>query len=377
MNATVALPQRITQRSLVGGVFLGALAWALLALQIALMLGAPTTPVSIVVATAIPVMLSVTLLIGGVGIYYYDLDDLAMRISIWTVLGVGLFSLILGGMVIYLQSRLTRDISNSILLVNVAAGGAVMGFLIGLYDAHQRHLLGDLRAEYDRTVGLSQRLSVLARILRHDLRNQLTVIIGEAEYLRERGTSPEISDAASTICEASEELASISENIGQFSSILSDPHPDQNVLRIDLTETVQDIVEVVRTRRGSDAVTIETTIADDVTVEASPFLPKALAELVENAIIHNDASEPHVWIYVETVPTSEGRVELRVVDNGPGIPDQEVSIHHNTIETQLDHSTGVGLWLVRWVVNASNGDLEFETDGTGGTTVRIRLTKAD
>lgn len=373
----MALPQRLTQKSLAGGVFLGALAWALLALQIALMLGAPSTPVSIVVATAIPVMLSVTLLIGGIGIYYYDLNDLAMRISMWTVLGVVLFSLILGGVVVYLQSRFTPHISNLILLVNVAAGGAVMGFLIGLYDARQRRLLGSLRKEYDRTVGLSQRLSVLARILRHDLRNQLTVIVGEAERLQEETTSPEASEAASAIQEASEELMSISENIGQFSSILSDPHPDQNVLRIDLTETIRDIVEVVRTRHGSDSVTIETAISDDASVKASPFLPRALAELIENAIIHNDAPEPHVTIYLETSDQSDECVELRVVDNGPGIPDQEVSIHHNDIETQLDHSTGVGLWLVRWVIAASNGDLEFETDETGGTAVRIQLTKAE
>ena len=364
-------------RSLVGGILLGALAWALLALQIASMLGAPTTLFSIAVATAIPAMLSVTLLIGAVCVYRYRLGDLALRISGWTVLGVVLFSLVVGGMVLAIQSRLEHGGSNSILLVNVAAGGAVLGFLIGLYDARQRRLLGTLREEYDRTVGLSQRLSVLARILRHDLRNQLTVIVGQADRLEEHLSSPEAVEAASAIQDAGEELVSISENIGQFSTILADPQPDQTVLLMDLTEVLHDAVDVVRDRYGSESVSIETAITENVVVEASPFLPKALVELLENAIIHNDESAPHIGIRVETDPAPDGWVDVRIIDNGPGISADEVEIHDSDIETQLDHSTGVGLWLVRWVVTASGGEIEFETDGFDGTTVRIRLTEAD
>lgn len=377
MTTGVPLVQRLTRRSLAGGILLGGLAWALLALQIASMLGAPTTLLSTAVATAIPLMLSVTLLIGAIGIYYYELDNLALRISGWTFLGVSLFSVVLGGMVVFLQDRLSKTIPNSILLVNVAAGGAVMGFLIGLYDARQRRLSGSLREEYDRTIGLSQRLSVLARILRHDLRNQLTVIIGEADRIQTEDASAEVSEAASAIQRAGEELGAISENIGQFSSILSDPNPEQTVVFIDLTETVNDIVDTVRSRRDTEDITIETDIVEDAVVEASAFLSNALTELVENAIIHNDAEEPHVRVSIGTAAGSQERIELRISDNGSGIPDDEVAIHDSDIETQLDHSTGVGLWLVRWAVSASDGDIEFEADGSDGTTVRIRLPKAD
>lgn len=349
----------------------------LLSLQVASLLGTPTKPIAITVAIAIPVMLSVTLLLGAICIYYYELSDLALRISGWTILGVGLFSLVLGGMTLALQSRLSHDISNSILLVNVAAGGAVMGFLIGLYDARQRRLLGNLREEYDRTVGLSQRLSVLARILRHDLRNQLTVIAGQADRLRTQSNSRGVSNAAAAIKEASDELVSISENIGQFSSILAEPHPDQTTLRLNLPEIADDAVDTVRTRQGSVPVSIETTVHDDVTVEASPFLPRAITELLENAIVHNDAADPHVTVHVETAAEFEDRAEIRIVDNGPGIPEDEIAIHNRTSETQLDHSNGVGLWLVRWVVAASGGDIDFETDGSDGTTVTVRLEEAE
>lgn len=369
--------EKLTQRTLAGGVLLGAIAWGLLSLQIASMLGAPTTFFSILVATSIPVTLSVTLLIGAIGIYHYDLDDLALRIGGWTILGVVLFSIVLGGLVIYLQAKLSQRVSNSILIVNVAAGGAVMGFLIGFYDARNHRLLEDLREEYDRTVGLSQRLSVLARILRHDLRNQLTVIMGQADRLEAEDTSEDISKSAAAIQDASKELMSKSENIGQFSSILSDPHPDQTVLPIDLKETVEELVDKVEARHGSGSATIETDFEANAVVEASPFLPNALTELLENAIIHNDAQDPQVDIRVETVPGASEQIEICIADNGPGIHPDEIAIHDSDIETPLDHSTGVGLWLVRWVMAASGGDIQFDTETAEGTKVLIRLLKAE
>jgi signal transduction histidine kinase len=379
VTASVSLAWTRKWRSLAGGVVLGLIGWALLAVQVASMLGAPSTPGAIVVTTVIPLTLSVMLFTGGICIYYYDLDDLALQISAWTTLGIGLFALVLGGPIVFFPERVANGVSISILLVNVAAGGAVMGFLIGLYDARQRYLLSSLREEHDRTVGLSQRLSVLARILRHDLRNQLTVILGQADRLESRELPAEAERAATAIREAGEDLISISESIGQFSSILADPHPDQTILRVDLSEAIHDAVSTVRARHRSDAVAIETSVPSGVSVEASPFLPKALVELIENAIIHNDAAEPRVEIELDPDPDpgDEGSVEVRIADDGPGLPDDEIAIHERDIETQLDHSTGVGLWLVRWVVTASGGKLDFETSDAGGTIVRIRLPESN
>jgi signal transduction histidine kinase len=40
--------------------------------------------------------------------------------------------------------------------------------------------------------------------------------------------------------------------------------------------------------------------------------------------------------------------------------------------TQPDHSTGLGLWVARWVVEGVDGRLRFG-DADDGTTVRLRL----
>lgn len=362
-----------SRKSLAGGAILGVIAWGLLAVQVARLLSVPSDLLSMVISLAVPLMLSVTLFIGGVGMVVYDLDDLALRISGWTVLGLVLFAGVLGGELAYLQPRFSGSLQLSILVVNVAAGGAVLGFVIGLYDARQRLLLADLRAEYDRTLGLSQRLSVLARILRHDLRNHLNVILGQADAVESDAMDPEIVRAMAAIRKSGRELGTISDTIGRFSAILENPRPEQTTRRVDLAGITRNAIETVQERHAPPPGTFEVSTPESAVVEASPFLPQAVTELVENALVHNTAQTPWISVLVTPIETAGGGFELHITDNGPGIPTDEVAIHDRATETQLNHSLGVGLWLVRWVVTASGGDLVFDTESQAGTSVRIRF----
>nr|WP_231751435.1 ATP-binding protein [Halogeometricum sp. CBA1124] len=64
-------------------------------------------------------------------------------------------------------------------------------------------------------------------------------------------------------------------------------------------------------------------------------------------------------------------VELRVTDEGPGIPDHERTVLRNGEETALVHGSGMGLWLVRTVVRRIGGRLRVRDapDGSGSTVV--------
>lgn len=375
MSASPTIPKRVRGKSRAGGMVLGAIAWALLTLQVAKTLGATRELASIVVASMVPAMLSLTLLIGAVGVYYYGLDEMVWRISAWTVLGLSVFSVVLGGEILFLQSHLRTVPSPTILLVNFAAGGATLGFMVGFYDARQQQLRNELKDEYDRTVALSQRLSVMARILRHDLRNHLNVVVGEASRLRDLVDSAAASRSVEAIREASEDLVAISENVRTFGTILADPTSDRNVECFDVADVVSEAISTVRTRHDAVNVSFDVDVPEDVAVEASPFLPNALIELLENAVVHQ-GEDPHVRVRVDLDSASDDTVELLIEDDGPGIPESEVAVHDRTAETQLEHSTGVGLWLVQWVVSESDGHIGFESGTAGGTIVRVRLPRA-
>ncbi|MFC7248798.1 ATP-binding protein [Halomicroarcula sp. GCM10025324] len=99
-----------------------------------------------------------------------------------------------------------------------------------------------------------------------------------------------------------------------------------------------------------------------------------LAELVENAICHTHGTEPTVEV---SVRTRGDHVDLVVADNGPPIPaaDRRVFLGDHEMTT-VDHSRGVGLWLVYWVVDIANGSIDYEFDEHGNT-VTLTLQRAD
>ena len=64
---------------------------------------------------------------------------------------------------------------------------------------------------------------------------------------------------------------------------------------------------------------------------------------------------------------------LAVEDDGPGIPVNERSALGRGHETPLDHSQGLGLWLVHLTVEQSAGELTIEDGERGGAKVTVDL----
>ena len=60
-------------------------------------------------------------------------------------------------------------------------------------------------------------------------------------------------------------------------------------------------------------------------------------------------------------------------DNGPGIPEDEVETLEQGYETDLKHLSGLGLWLVYWIVDMSGGAIAFEPNDPRGSVVELRL----
>jgi K+-sensing histidine kinase KdpD len=68
---------------------------------------------------------------------------------------------------------------------------------------------------------------------------------------------------------------------------------------------------------------------------------------------------------------------LDIADNGPGIPETEREVLTRGTETQLVHGSGIGLWIIHWVVTRYGGELSFEEREDGGSVVRLSLPAAD
>ncbi|WP_136716241.1 PAS domain S-box protein [Halorientalis salina] len=218
-----------------------------------------------------------------------------------------------------------------------------------------------------------RQLEVLNRVLRHNIRNDLTVVLGHADQLAHELDDPDYLALVETLQSKAEDIVTMSEKVRDIEQTIGRTVDDQ---RQDLAETVTAAVQDCRSAYPDADFTVD--VPDGLHVRADEQLRTAVQNLVENAVEHNDAPAPSVRVAAGAAEADPDAVEVRVVDNGPGIPENERTvIAGDEPITQLNHASGLGLWLVRWIVDSCGGDLSFETARDGGTAVSLTLRKAE
>lgn len=357
-----------TRKSLVGiGTLLG-LAWILVVLNTVRAMQSNAGVSSRVVGFAIPLALAFTLFAGAVGITYYGLTQHSFRIACWTALGTIVVMLAVILNTLGLEAVRPDFQLAMFMLTNAAAGGAVLGLMVGVYDAHQQRVTTDLQRKTGTARALSQRLSVINRILRHDTRNQAQIIQSHTETLLSGDADTET--AATNIKDANDRLAKLADQARELQSLL-----DGNGARNEVIDVIDAVREAGRTVGAvHEELIIEYDLPERQVVDASPLVEQAVEQLLYNAVEHNDTDHPRVRVGLTVDQDRATPVELVVEDNGPGIREDEPVRTGAVEETQLRHSSGVGLWYVRWMVEDVGGTMEIETtdDGTG-TIVRLRF----
>jgi signal transduction histidine kinase len=94
-----------------------------------------------------------------------------------------------------------------------------------------------------------------------------------------------------------------------------------------------------------------------------------IAELLDNAIEHASEGDPRVRLAVRTSDSDALRVV--VADRGEGIPEMERAVITEGDEHPLKHGSGLGLWIVKWLVTALGASIDIEDNDPRGTVVSI------
>lgn len=211
----------------------------------------------------------------------------------------------------------------------------------------------------------SQRLSVLNRVLRHNLRNEMNKIRGNAELIADGGH--EYSDHAETIVSSANDLMATGERARQVERMMSAQSPRTEP--VSLAAIADTVVEGYQSRYPDATLSVDVDESLTVSVD-DQVLSHTLDNLVENAVIHNDAPTPVITVGARA---TDNGVQLSVADNGPGLPGTERAVLETGDEDALKHGSGLGLWAVKWGVVRLGGELAFEDRKPRGTVVTIEL----
>ncbi|MFP8954812.1 histidine kinase N-terminal 7TM domain-containing protein [Natrialbaceae archaeon A-arb3/5] len=232
-------------------------------------------------------------------------------------------------------------------------------------------VLQDITELKEREQELDLLKQVLSRVFRHNIRNELTILRGHAEMIRERAEDDQLDEHVDEIVTNSERVLSHSEKAKELEAIIDTEATDEPIR---IGRTIQRQTNSYAT--ASPDVEIDNAVPAELTVIAHPSIGMAFDELVQNAIVHHDDPARPVRIDVRSDVTDDA-VSISVADNGPGIESHEVETLDAGEETDLQHGSGIGLWMIDLIVRKSGGTLTIDTDcHLGGTRITIELSRA-
>lgn len=243
-----------------------------------------------------------------------------------------------------------------------------IGTLFETFDEMRTALveqISDANQSREQAERVNRQLQIMDRMLRHNVKTDMNIILLRAEMLKRRADQSLQADAQEIIDRSNRLL----DTIDKERKIAEAVSPRTEIIPVELSRELENVVESLSQQYPSAQIEYETT--DRLTVFALPQVYDVLHELIENAIVHNDQDQPEV---TATLTREDGTAQIRIADNGPGIPDVEKQVRTETQNIDpLNHGSGLGLWLIYWFINRVDGTLRFEDNDPRGSVVLIEI----
>ncbi|WP_435065165.1 ATP-binding protein [Halobaculum sp. EA56] len=311
------------------------------------------------------------------------------RLAGWLVVGV--IPLVVGAVVMQAYSAAVGALSSfsPAAAGGWACGGVVFGAAVGIGDVRVRMRTAEAEEANARYERLVEVLTVLNRVLRHDVRNDLTVIAGYLDHARREG-DPAIHEYLDGIEARAERIERLTDHARLAEDAVLDDDGVEGTT--DLADVARRVVSTVDRDYPDAAVSVRVDADErDALVPGHDLLESALHNVVENAVEHAGRDDPTVDVVVRVRPAGAagdgstppsvadgGRVvEVEVRDDGPGFPDRERTVLEEGGEDALESSSGMGLWVVHWIVDAVGGVAVVDDREGGGSVVTLRFPRVE
>lgn len=212
-------------------------------------------------------------------------------------------------------------------------------------------------------------LALLNQVVRHDIRNDVAVIVGWGDGLRAH-VDEAGQESLERMLSACEHITSITETVGDFLSVLEEDD-DPELHPVDLESVLTTEIEKARSAYDEATITVDGELQDAPAVRATDLLSSVFRNLLNNAVSHNDKSEPKITVSLEP---DDDTVSVAIADNGPGVPDTQKDEIFGRGEMGLKSSgSGIGLYLVDTLVEMYDGSVVIEDNEPTGSVFTVTL----
>jgi len=198
-------------------------------------------------------------------------------------------------------------------------------------------------------------LDILNQVLRHDIRNDLQLILAYTEMVADAIDDKEAEGHLETVYENAEHAVDLTKVAREMAAVMLSA--EEELEPISIRSVVRSEIEQVR-EAYPEANIISASEIQQVSVRANEMLGSVFRNLLKNAVQHNDKPVPTVAV---SSNTEERSIKIRVADNGPGISDAAKKDIFGKGEKGLDsEGTGIGLYLVKSLVESYGGEVWIE-----------------
>lgn len=208
--------------------------------------------------------------------------------------------------------------------------------------------------------------------LSHKVRTSLSAIVGFAELMRDQNSSDDYADSIANACNG---LSRIIDNALDYSKLEADTIQIARE-RVNLARTANEVLESYARKAHEKGVAFEIDFngIPDLILDKIRFA-HAISNLAENAVLNTQDGWIRVSASFEKTSDSEGSLSIRVDDTGIGIPNETLERIFEPFggmsPSEGFGNGGLGLPLVKTLVEKLGGSVKISQRAEGGTSVNI------
>ncbi len=238
------------------------------------------------------------------------------------------------------------------------------GVVASIVDISERKRLESQLRQAERLA----ELGTLASGMAHEIGTPMNVILGRAEYLLHRTADEGMKRGLATIVTQVERITKVMNQLLAFAR-----RRTLERRAVDLGAIVEDSLEMFQERFSHNRIAVEKTIA--------PFLPPVCADrdqlmqVLINLVMNSLQAMPNGGRLRLSLAREGNDACLDVADTGYGIPEEiRLKVFDPFFTTkEFGKGTGLGLTVVKGIIEEHGGTITLESIVEKGTTLRIRL----